>query len=120
VTLTPAEWALIELAALTEPPLATEDDVARFHERLSDIVRRYLELRFGLRAPEQTTAEFLQEMRGCTHLLPDQQSALRDFLERCDLVKFARVIPCPEECGALAELARRVVVETASATTPVS
>src|ERR1035438_8212912 len=55
---TPYELAIRALQQLREenPP------VEEFYTRLSDIVRRYLEGRFYLRAPERTTEEFLYEV----------------------------------------------------------
>lgn len=56
---------------------------------VSDAVRGYLEGRFGLRAPEQTTEEFLAGLAGKE--LPGMGNAagLGEFMGWCDLVKFA-------------------------------
>jgi hypothetical protein len=109
----PGKWALAELERIRLPD-STQDGVAHFYTHLSDVLRRYLELRYHVPAPEQTTAEFLEEMRRSPHLPPEQQSALRDFLGRCDLVKFARVHPSPEECTTAAQMARAFVQQTAN------
>ena len=58
-------------------------------DRLSLLVRTYLEDRFGLRSPELTTPEFLTEMGRSPDLARSHQQLLRDFLEQADLVKFA-------------------------------
>jgi Domain of unknown function (DUF4381) len=109
----PDVWALSELERIERLPLPEQADVERFHTLLSDVVRRYLELRFQLPAPEQTTAEFLAAVQSSS--LPDEQQAMvRDLLERCDLVKFARAHPSVEECQALATAARRFVQESAA------
>ncbi len=92
--------------------------MARFHTELSDVVRRYLELRFQLRAPRQTTAEFLESMRDAPQLTGEQQALLRDLLERCDLAKFARAAAPPEECQAAAAMARTFVQQTAAPAKP--
>ncbi len=110
--LPPGAWALAELERIQLPVEFTERDVEHFFTRLSDVLRRYVELRYHLPAPEQTTAEFLEEMRRSPQLQPEQQAVLRDFLERCDLVKFARVQPSTEECRAAAERARTFVEQT--------
>ncbi|HMF12209.1 MAG TPA: hypothetical protein VKE94_07880, partial [Gemmataceae bacterium] len=85
---------------------------------VSDTIRRYLELRFRLRAPRQTTAEFLEAMRQSPNLNADQRTLLRDFLERCDLAKFARAEYSVEECKATAAMARSFVDQTKPAPPP--
>jgi hypothetical protein len=111
--LPPYQWALREIERLRPTPLTSAEEVERYHRLLSDVLRRYLELRFHLPALEQTTAEFLQTMRNSPELTAAQQELLREFLERCDLVKFARILPEPAACQAVAEMARRFVEETA-------
>ncbi|MCR9094140.1 MAG: BatD family protein [bacterium] len=67
-------------------------DAARmdaFYVALSQIVRTYLEDRFGLRSPELTTQEFLTEMGRSPDLARSHQQLLREFLTQADLVKFA-------------------------------
>src|SRR5262249_30615438 len=96
------------------PAEATERGVEQFYTRLSDVLRRYLELRYHLPAPEQTTLEFLEQMQRAPQLQPEQQVLLRDFLERCDLVEFARARPSPEECRTDVERARAFVEQTAT------
>src|SRR5262249_41505341 len=59
VAVTPDRWALQELAWIAAQDLPAAGAVERYHTLLSNVVRRYLELRFQLRAPRQTTAEFL-------------------------------------------------------------
>jgi hypothetical protein len=109
----PDVWALGELERIERLPLSEQAGVERLHTLLSDVVRRYLELRFQLPAPEQTTAEFLAAVQSSS--LPEEQQAMvRDLLERCDLVKFARAQPSVEECQALAAAARRFVHESAA------
>jgi hypothetical protein len=79
---------------------------------VSDTLRWYLEERFDFHAPERTTEEFLYELRD-THLLSrDQKDSLVDFLNRCDLVKFARYEPGEAELRDLHAAALRLVEET--------
>ena len=109
----PDVWALSELERIERLPLLEQADVERLHMLLSEVVRRYLELRFQLPAPEQTTAEFLAAVQSSS--LPEEpQAMVRDLLERCDLVKFARAHPSVGECQALAMGARRFVQESAA------
>ncbi len=110
--LTAHEWAVCELDRLEALRLPEAGEAERFHTLLSDVVRAYLERRFNLPASQQTTAEFLETMRRSPQLTPAQQGVLREFLERCDLAKFARHAPLPPECRATAGMARSFVQET--------
>lgn len=110
--LPPDLWALAELDRLDAMKLPEAGAVERFHTLLSDVVRFYLERRFDLHAPRQTTIEFLETMRQSPHLTLSQQEILREFLGRCDQAKFARALPSAEDCRATAAMARRFVEQT--------
>jgi len=79
---------------------------------VSDTIRAYLEERFNFHAPERTTEEFLNELRATNLLSPDQKESLGGFLQRCDLVKFARYEPGERELRDLHQAALRLVEET--------
>ncbi len=79
---------------------------------VSDTTRFYLEERFNFRAPERTTEEFLHELAGTDLLTRDQKESLGEFLQQCDLVKFARYEPGEPELRALHASALRLVEET--------
>ena len=79
---------------------------------VSDTARTYLEERFDFHAPERTTEEFLHELQGTDLLLPDQKESVGDFLESCDLVKFAKYEPGENELRELHSSALRLVEET--------
>ena len=79
---------------------------------VSDAARLYLEERFGLRAPERTTEEFLLDLSRSGALTPDQKESLKDFLSACDMVKFARYEPQRPELEALYNSALRLIAET--------
>jgi hypothetical protein len=79
---------------------------------VSGTVRWYLEQRFNFHAPERTTEEFLHELKATDLLTPDQKSSLGEFLQRCDLVKFARYEPREPELRDLHASALRLVEET--------
>jgi len=103
------------LEQLIKGGLLAEGQVAAFYQALSDIVRHYIEQRFGLRAPERTTEEFLAELGGVgagPMADPGHRSLLRDFLTHCDLVKFARHTPASTEAEEAVALCRRFIRET--------
>lgn len=79
---------------------------------VSDTIRLYLEERFEFHAPERTTEEFLHELKQTDRLTPDQKESLGEFLNRCDLVKFARYEPGEPELRDLHAAALRLVEET--------
>ena len=79
---------------------------------LSEIVRVYLEERFGLRAPDQTTEEFLEGLRESLALDLRHKELLRDFMFQCDLVKFARGEPERADLERLHQMASALVDET--------
>jgi hypothetical protein len=83
-----------------------------FYIELSSIVRRYLENRFGLRAPERTTEEFIRETVTSRLLSSDHQMLTSEFLEQCDLVKFAKHRPKRVDMQNGYNAAERLVRET--------
>ncbi len=87
-------------------------DPRAYASEVSDAVRHYLEDRFGLRAPEQTTEEFLSGLSRKPQLDPSHQGPLAAFLEQCDLVKFSGWRPGAQELDGLEAAAVWVVDET--------
>jgi hypothetical protein len=85
--------ALRELERLRQRPRATAAEVAAFYVAVSQVLRDYLEARFGLRAPERTTEEFLRDLEAGDALAKAHRADLEAFLSQCDLVKFAAVVP---------------------------
>lgn len=79
---------------------------------VSDTIRLYLEERFDFHAPERTTEEFLYELQGTELLASAQKGSLGNFLESCDLVKFAKYEPGESELRELHRSAVRLVEET--------
>jgi Domain of unknown function (DUF4381) len=62
----------------------------QFSIRVSDILRRYVTQQYGLPATRQTSIEFLTAAAKAPSFSADEKSLLEDFLNRCDLIKFAR------------------------------
>jgi len=82
--------ALRRLDAVAAEGGAGRLDMTTRHELLALALRQYIEDRWGLRAPERTTEEFLRESREAGVFGLDDVLLLERFLARCDLVKFAR------------------------------
>lgn len=94
-SLTPRQLAELELDRIISRRLS-ETDVKEFYVELTGVVRRYIERSTGIRAPEQTTEEFLREIVTNTVFSDDEQRQLQQFLESADLVKFAGHQPARE------------------------
>jgi hypothetical protein len=86
---TPEEIAREALARLLAENLPERGLIKEFYLRLTGIVRQYVEATTGIRAPEQTTEEFLRDMRAREAFPPDRSTRLAEFLEAADLVKYA-------------------------------
>jgi hypothetical protein len=101
-----------DLDALLMAPRPGEREMDVFFVQLSGIVRRYLENRFGLRSPELTTEEFVEELANSPDLFRSHQRLLREFLDRADLVKFAHLVPDPADVELSLESARSFLEAT--------
>ena len=104
---TPRERALDLLARIE-----TEIDKAtpyQFSIRVSDILRRYVTEQYQLPVTRQTSVEFLNALTASSPFSADDQTLLRDFLNRCDLIKFARYDATPEDSRLLLDEASRFV-----------
>ena len=104
--------AVARLAALERRGAPDAAGADAWFVELSSIVRRYLEGRFAVRAPELTTEEFLQEARRAGGLGSQHRDLLGSFLERCDRVKFAGYRPDADESIATLKAARAFVEDT--------
>jgi hypothetical protein len=80
-----------------------------FVVKISGAVRHYLEDAFGWHAPEQTTEEFLEQLRQDPWMQAEVGPPLADFLGQCDRVKFAGEEPSLARRGQLYEAANRLV-----------
>ena len=106
------ELARRELDALEAEGLLERNAFQPFYFRLSDILRHYIEGRFGLLAPTRTTSEFLLDMGHDSLLEAGQQKRLSQFLRFSDLVKFALHEPPVEDGKQALAMARAFVQET--------
>jgi hypothetical protein len=105
----PKEVARKRLAQAREKISST--DSYEFSVEVSDILRSFIEQQFGIKAVRQTTIEFLNEASNTSHFDLAYQERLRDFLVRCDAIKFARIAAGRTESEALFEQASGFVEE---------
>ncbi|MDA3797556.1 MAG: hypothetical protein PF692_00540 [Kiritimatiellae bacterium] len=91
--MSPKERAMRELNKLLSKHLVEKHKVKDFYLELTMIVRRYIERSYGVRAPEQTTEEFLEAVANNPSFKVETVNKLKEFLESSDLVKFAGYEP---------------------------
>ena len=103
----PREIALEELD-LIAGEIGTMDPY-QFSIRVSDILRRYVTNQYALPVTRQTSVEFLTMLAKSSPFSADEKSLLEDFLNRCDLIKFARYEATSADSRLLLEEATRFV-----------
>jgi hypothetical protein len=81
----------------------------RFSIIVSDILRRYVLEQFDLPMTRQTSIEFLNAIATTKNFSDAEKSLLADFLDRCDLIKFARYEATTEDSRLLLNEARQFV-----------
>ena len=87
------EIAYERLIKLKVLKLVEEGKVREHYYLLSEIIRGYLESRFKLPVVERTTSEAYKEILDSGKMKRKEVTIVKDFLEECDLVKFAKAIP---------------------------
>jgi len=101
--------ALDELAA---KGLLEKDECDPFYTSLSAILREYLEGRFRLNAPDETTEEIVEELSHSPELTGAQRNILQEFLRQADIVKFAKGHPDRKTMEHAFETTKEFVEET--------
>lgn len=86
---------------------------------VSRIVRRYIEIRFGIYAPRRSTEEFLMEAQFSSRLESHHRALLARFLGACDLFKFGRTHAELDELNLMHRAAEGFVRETRIVPNPV-
>lgn len=107
----PHELALEALARLETSDLLALGAIKAFYIEVSEIIRRYAEGRYGFIALEMTTEELLEALSRAG-VNTEVHECFRVFLERCDLVKFAKYEPPAEAHPEILALARQIVDRT--------
>ena len=98
--MSPIERALYELDVLLKKGLPGRGFFKDFYVELTMVVRRYIERRHAVKAPNLTTEEFLRAAQANAAFTPEAIAELKRFLESADLVKFAGVEATPEMADA--------------------
>ena len=94
--MSPIERALYELETLLKKGLPGRGFYKDFYVELTMVVRRYIERRHAVKAPNLTTDEFLRAAQDNPAFTRESIAELKHFLESADMVKFAGVEATPE------------------------
>jgi hypothetical protein len=105
-------WALGELDELVREKLWQQGKVKLYYSRLTDIIRRYIELRYSVPAMEQTTEEIVGAFTKNGKISVSILSSLGELLQLADLVKFAKWTPVAEEHEASQQSAYDFILRT--------
>ena len=100
------------LEALKNRGLLEKDECNPFYTELSLILRTYLEGRFKLNAPDETTEEIVTEMSQSPELDGSQKGILQEFMRQADMVKFAKGHPDRSTMETAFDSTRKFVEET--------
>ena len=92
----PYDLAKMELAALKEAKLCEKSMEKEYYTRLTDILRVYVDSRFGINAMEMTSSQIISALNNNAET-KEPNKFMKQILEIADFVKFAKVRPLPED-----------------------
>ena len=99
--------------------LLREENPEPYAVAVSETIRTYLGQRFQTPSSRRTTEEFLRQMESdSTTPLAAHHELLREFLQSCDMVKFARYQPTLSELEQVQQRALTFVTATKPVSTP--
>lgn len=115
--LSPYEVAIRDLNVLKEQNLCATGQEKVYYTNLTDILRIYLQDRFGINALEMTTSQITRALNSNPET-KSHNDMIRQILEVADFVKFAKVRPLPEDNVRSFNSALRFVEDTKPAPEP--
>jgi hypothetical protein len=89
--------AFRDLEKLRDDQLWQKGEVKLYYSRLTEILRQYLENRYGVYSLEMTTSETLEALVNTGFKKDNLYTSLKTILNGSDLVKFAKYKPEPSE-----------------------
>ncbi len=107
ILLSPEEEAMEALKRLEAAGLLRRNEFKEFCVRLTEILKHYVFRRHGVPVEERTTMEIMID--SAKSLPVNVYKILRDFLDRGDLVKFAKYQPTSEEIREMMKWAFRMI-----------
>lgn len=82
--------ALSKLESIRKEKIWSRGLIKEYHVQVTDVIREYLENRFGIYAVEMTTSEILEISQSTDGISESDQIKLSQILEIADAVKFAK------------------------------
>lgn len=82
--------ALEKLENIRKQKIWAKGQIKEFHVQLTDVIREYIENRFGIYAAEMTSSEILSAFESGNYIKDVDSFKLKQILEIADAVKFAK------------------------------
>ena len=108
----PDVWAYGRLEELRQSSIFAAGDQTQILPPLVDILREYIDRRFEIAAPQQTTEEFLRQAQKDHRLALPQRDQLDSLLQHVDRIKFAHYIPASDGLHDAFQTAEAFIAET--------
>jgi len=101
--------ALRELDKFRSDKFWAPEKQKAFYSGITDALKNYMEARYGVDAPEMTTAELFSALKGVEGLTPELFADTKELFECADFVKFAKhTVPDEDNAKALPTAVRFV------------
>lgn len=107
----PHETAIEELEKLIQEQLLEKGETKEYYIRISEIIRQYIEDRFFIIALEMTTHQLIESLKE-SEVEPEVCNEVENFLNQCDLVKFAKYKPNKTANKNTTKLAFKIIEQT--------
>jgi hypothetical protein len=104
--------ALKELQELEKEGFASKGEARKYYFKLSDILRKYTDERFKLSTLESTQEEIRQMLKKANELDETHRNDIISFVERSDLVKFAKKAADQNEMKSDFDMTRQYIEKT--------
>jgi hypothetical protein len=91
--------ALNALRELSKENLPQVNEFDRYYEKITFIIREYIEEYYSIDAPKETTEEFLRNITSHPVFNKNTEANLAEFLKSADRVKFSEHISTLQECA---------------------
>ncbi len=106
---------VIALAELDRARILMEQPLV-YAERISTILRQYIEARFQILSTRQTTIEFFSRLKNGTTIaemdIKNHAGELQECMEQCDIAKFARSTPNRDSMAGMDQAVRNFIETT--------
>jgi hypothetical protein len=104
--------ALEKLQKIKDNKLWLNNDIKEYYVQITDILREYIENRFGFRAKEMVSSEIIEILYNNRLLINNDLEKLKNILNASDFVKFAKYQPSQNDNISSLEYAFDIVENT--------